>query len=127
MANDGRACLQASTRAATRLRSPTRRGLFGGALILLAASVAACTTGSVLSLEPAVDVGSSTAAVPRIETPVQPSVETAAVMPPTTGLQTLVPSDPYLVGYPRMDPPVAPQMEVRPTTCRRKRSTAAAN
>ena len=29
--------------------------------------VAACTTGSVLILEPAVDVGSSTAAVPRIE------------------------------------------------------------
>jgi hypothetical protein len=101
MANPGRAGLPHSSRA-KRLLSAS---LFGGALVLLAA----CTTGSVLSLEPAVDVGSSTAAVPRIEPAYAAApVETAAVVPPqTTGLQTLVPSDPYLVGYPRMDPPIA--------------------
>jgi len=95
--------------------------LFGSALVLLAA----CTTGSVLSLEPAVDVGSSTAAVSRVQPaynapPVEPvypapPVETAAVVPPQGGgMQTLVPSDPYLVGYPRVDPPVAPQMDDQP-------------
>jgi hypothetical protein len=121
MANDGRACLPRSSRA-RRLLSAS---LFGGALALLAA----CTTGSVLSLEPAVDVGASTATVPRIETPAPryeqpaPSVQLAAVPPPTTGLQTLVPSDPYLVGYPRMDPPVAPETNYLPPEeidCRRE-------
>jgi hypothetical protein len=119
MANDGRACPQASSRA----KQAWPRSLFGGTLIFLAASVAACTTGSVLSLEPAVDVGSSTAAVPRIETSAPPQVEIAAVTPPTTGLQTLVPSDPYLVGYPRMDPPAAPQTDYLPPEeidCRRE-------
>ena len=97
--------------------------------------VAACTTGSVLNLEPAVDVGSSTSAVARIQ-PVYaaptvepgysaPQVETAAVVPPQGGgLQTLVPSDPYLVGYPRMDPPVAsPETNYLPpeeVDCRRE-------
>jgi hypothetical protein len=103
MAND-RACPPSSLRA----RRVVSASLFGGALVLLAA----CTTGSVLSLQPAVDVGSSTAAVPRMDNPAPPRVEMAAVMPPTTGLQTLVPSDPYLAGYPRLDPPVAsPQMD----------------
>jgi hypothetical protein len=104
MANDRRANLPPSSGA----RRVLSGSLFGGALVFVAASVAACTTGSVLSLEPAVDVGPTTAAVPRIETTAPPRVETAAITPPeTTGLQTLVPSDPYLVGYPRMDPPVA--------------------
>lgn len=98
MANDRHPRLPPSPRT-TRLLSAS---LFGGALMLLAA----CTTGSVLSLEPAVDVGSSTAAVARVDRPAPP-VEVAAVTPPTTGPQTLVPSDPYLVGYPRMDPPLA--------------------
>ena len=113
----------AGTDMTMRRRYATVRAIFGGAIILLAASVAACTTGSVLSLEPAVDVGSSTASVPRIEQPA-PRVEmAAAVPPPTTGLQTLVPSDPYLVGYPRMDPPVAPQTNYLPAEeidCRRE-------
>jgi hypothetical protein len=66
-----------------------------------------------LSLEPAVDVGASTASVPRLNGPAPAPVQTAAVLPPqpTTGLQTLVPSDPYLVGYPRIDPPATPQMD----------------
>jgi hypothetical protein len=106
-----------------RRRNAMTRVTFGGALILLAASVAACTTGSVLSLQPAVDVGPSTASIPRIEEPA-PRVELAAVTPPTAGLQTLVPSDPYLVGYPRMDPPVAsPETNYLPSEeidCRRE-------
>jgi len=103
-----------------------------GALLLL---VAACTTGSVLSLEPAVDVGSSTASVPRFDQPAphiesqpvpsfEPAPQTAAVVrTPGAGLQTLVPSDPYLVGYPRMDQPVAPQDNFLPSDevdCRRE-------
>lgn len=96
MANDGRASQPRPDR--ERFRLP--RLFAGGAVTAFALLVAACTTGSVLSLEPAVDVGASTAAVPR--------VETAVARPPTgDGLQTLVPSDPFLVGYPRPDPPVA--------------------
>ncbi len=115
MAND-RACPPASVGA----RRVLPASLFGCALVLLAA----CTTGSVLSLEPAVDVGASTAAVPRIDTPAPPRVDMAAITPPTTGMQTLVPSDPYLVGYPRMDPPVAsPETNYLPpeeVDCRRE-------
>src|SRR5690606_25592371 len=33
-----------------------------------------------------------------------------------TGLQTLVPSDPYLAGYPRIDPPVAPETNTLPSS-----------
>lgn len=121
MATEGRVRLQVF--ACTRTTST--RLLCAGALALLAASVAACTTGSVLSLEPAVDVGSSTSSVPRMEAPAPPRVEMAAVVSPrTTGLQTLVPSDPYLVGYPRMDAPVlAPQGDYLPPEeidCRRE-------
>lgn len=120
MANDGR--IRPQTSAGMKIRP--RRPYLGGAIVLLAASVAACTTGSVLTLQPAVDVGTSTAAVPRIESPVMQSVETAAVRPPrATGLQTLVPSDPYLAGYPRMDPPAAPQVQFMPqdeVDCRRE-------
>lgn len=55
------------------------------------ATVSACTTGSVLSLEPAVDVGAQTAAIPS-----------------GGGLQTLVPSNPYMTAaYPRMDEPLS--------------------
>jgi len=74
MAKNGRAGMHMNM----RRRNATVRAIFGGALGLLAASVAACTTGSVLSLEPAVDVGSSTASVPRIEQPA-PRVEMAAI------------------------------------------------
>ncbi len=103
-----------------------RRAVSG---VLIAASLAACTTGSVLSLEPAVDVGSSTASVPRIEQPGPlepqvPPVEMAAVVRPQgTGLQTLVPSDPYLAGYPRPDRPAAPDTAYMPpdeVDCRRE-------
>ncbi len=129
----------------------------GAAFVVLAASVAACTTGSVLSLEPAVDVGPSTASIARVEPPAATTsaVETFAPpaatfgTPPTTlqaqaetfggpaaemmepeapaqvqvaqasprqgvGLQTLVPSDPYLAGYPKPDMPEAPAYNPMP-------------
>lgn len=66
-----------------------RRIRFVVAIAALAA-VSACTTGSVLTLEPAVDVGATT----------------AAVIPAPT-VQTIAPPDSYVtVAYPRMDEPV---------------------
>ncbi len=151
-----------------------------GGAVLLVAAVASCTTDSLMSMRPEVDVGTQTAAVaPRVmpsapalapvepnlapvepmpapmepmpapavapvepsfeptDTPIdvesadatmdaetdepsaatiQPSIEPAqpqiaAIIPPSSvkprGLQTLVPSNPMMVGYPRMDPPAA--------------------
>ena len=133
----------------------------GAILTILAASAAACTTGSVLSLQPAVDVGPPTASIPRVETaaaavpvetfsppaetlappadtlaaqadalatssedPVEPPVRTASATPRQgIGLQTLVPSDPYMAGYPRPDQPPAPQYNPMPSDevdCRRE-------
>jgi hypothetical protein len=61
------------------------------------AALSACTTGDVFNLQPAVDVGSQTAAVPP------------AAVPQYAGLQTLVPSNPYMTAaYPRMDEPFDP-------------------
>ena len=157
----------------------TQRLRAGALFAMLAASVAACTTGSVLSLEPAVDVGPTTASIARVQTetvapqpqmaPASVPFETAraplpsesvlidqsysvdqgypvnqgipvdsvseavasapspeAVTPPAgtsaperpvrtaslaprqgVGLQTLVPSDPFMSGPPRNDPPAA--------------------
>lgn len=130
----------------------------GALFVLLAASVAACTTGSVLSLEPAVDVGPSTASIQRVETQAMaPRMSMASAAPAQTldaqaetfaapaetfapagvlsapaetteppvqvaqasprqgvGLQTLVPSDPYLAGYPKPDMPEAPAYNPMP-------------
>ncbi|RUW32081.1 extensin, partial [Mesorhizobium sp. M1E.F.Ca.ET.041.01.1.1] len=49
---------------------------------LAVAAVSACNTGDVFSLQPAVDVGSQTAAVPEA--------------PQYSGMQRLVPSNPYM-------------------------------
>jgi hypothetical protein len=63
--------------------------VIGACAALAIAAVSACTTGSVLTLEPAIDVGTTTAAVPAYPQ-----------------MQTLVPSDPYMTAaYPRMDAP----------------------
>ncbi len=60
-----------------------------GAVALVAGLIAtACTTDDVMTLRPDVDVGTQTAALPG------------------SGMQRLVPSDPYLAGYPRVDPPL---------------------
>ncbi|MBL8576701.1 MAG: extensin family protein [Mesorhizobium sp.] len=129
------------------------RAISSVGLVALATFLAACTTGSVLSLQPAVDVGSSTASVPRVAEPLprgmvlqdvqspdlqSPTVQQSVVQSPTVeqtdvfspdmqaevpaevqtaavvrsgqgaGMQALAPKDPYLAGYPRMDPPAAP-------------------
>ncbi len=81
----------AATLAARKLRC-NRFGLPGLAAAVAVAAVSACTTGDVLNLQPAVDVGAQTAAVPQYG-----------------GMQRLVPSDPYVnAGYPRMDEPIGP-------------------
>jgi hypothetical protein len=82
---------------------PRARAIWcGGALILLAA-LAACTTDDVMSLRPDVDVGAQTAAVPA------------------RGLQSLVPSNPVMAAYPRLETPAAPTptMSADDIACRR--------
>src|SRR5688572_25524919 len=82
---------------------PRARAIWcGGALILLAA-LAACTTDDVMSLRPDVDVGAQTAAVPA------------------RGLQSLVPSNPMMAAYPRLETPAAPTltMSADDIACRR--------
>lgn len=73
------------------------------AALVLTTVLAACSTENVLSLRPDADLGPRAGASGR-------------------GLQTLVPSDPYLAGYPRFDSPAAqtlayPQEEA---DCRRE-------
>ena len=82
-------------------------GLIAGVAI---ATISACTTGDVFALQPAVDVGSQTAAVPQPDTPQY------------SGMQRLVPSNPYMTqaAYPRMDEPMSPteQMPASEIDCR---------
>ena len=87
-------------------RSKRMRAVAGGvAAMAVLATVSACNTGSVLNLEPAVDVGTQTSAVPQY-----------------SGMQRLVPSNPYMTSaaYPRMDTPMSPveQMPASETDCR---------
>ncbi|WP_019171353.1 extensin family protein [Pseudaminobacter salicylatoxidans] len=138
----------------------TRIAAIGGVALVIAATIASCSTEGVL--RPDVDIGMQTAAVPpRIVppaptlAPVEPTpapvmpdlapleptfgttddmalpaesdepdepviqiapattpAQVAAVIPPGSvkpkGLQTLVPSNPMMVAYPRMDSPMAP-------------------
>lgn len=93
----------AVARQSNRARSTAFRLITGLAI----AAVSACTTGDVFSLQPAVDVGSQTAAVPDV--------------PQYSGMQRLVPSNPYMTAaYPRMDPPMSPveQMPASEVDCR---------
>lgn len=81
------------------------------AALSILATVAACTTGDVFELKPAVDVGSTTSAVPRM----------APAAPELSGMQTLVPSNPYMTAaYPRMDEPMSPveQLSSEEIDCR---------
>jgi hypothetical protein len=90
--------------AAMVARQSKRAAMMAAGLALVALS--ACNTGSVLSLQPAVDVGSQTAAVPQYE-----------------GMQKLVPSNPYMTAaYPRMDEPMSEpeQMPASETDCRQQ-------
>lgn len=86
------------------MRSQRKPLAIGACAILALATVSACTTGSVLSLEPAVDVGTTTAAVPAYPQ-----------------LQTVAPSDPYVTAaYPRMDAPVPEPMPADQIDCRKE-------
>ena len=89
----------------TIARQSKRAALLAAGLTL--AAVSACNTGSVLSLQPAVDVGTQTSSVPQY-----------------TGMQRLVPSNPYMTqaAYPRMDTPMSPveQIPASETDCRQQ-------
>lgn len=88
---------------------------------LAIAAISACTTGSVLSLEPAVDVGSQTSAVPKYAGPKYARPKYAGRK--YAGMQSLVPSNPYMTAaYPRMDEPMAPteQMPASEVDCRKE-------
>jgi hypothetical protein len=89
--------------------------LLTAAALLLVALATACSTENVLGLRPDVDVGTSTAALPRAEIAVPvnevgPQVEPAAppidLMAPQT--DEIAPEEPIEVAYPRLDDPVEP-------------------
>ncbi|MEI9400972.1 extensin family protein [Mesorhizobium sp. Cs1330R2N1] len=96
--------------AAARRDKRARIMLAGLAAGVAIATISACTTGDVFALQPAVDVGSQTAAVP------QPDASQYS------GMQRLVPSNPYMTqaAYPRMDEPMssAVQMPASEIDCR---------
>ena len=85
-------------------RAAGRRAAMGA--LAAACAVSACNTGDVFNLQPAVDVGTQTAAVPQY-----------------TGMQRLVPSNPYMTAaYPRMDMPASPleQLSSDEIDCRKE-------
>ena len=87
-----------------------KRLLLGGALLTIVATVAACTTGGVLSLEPTVDVGSQTSAIPMASAPIATAPAPMTLQPPAT-----------MAAYPRLSDPV-PQSSFMPddeADCRR--------
>jgi len=96
--------------AAARRNKRARVTVVGLAAGVAIATISACTTGDVFALQPAVDVGSQTAAVPQPDTPQY------------SGMQRLVPSNPYMTqaAYPRMDEPMSPteQMPASEIDCR---------
>ncbi|MBA3447765.1 MAG: extensin family protein [Pseudaminobacter sp.] len=85
------------------LQSRNARAFWRAGAMLLAVFATACTTESVMSLRPDVDVGMQTAAIPR------------------SGLQRLVPSNPFMAAYPRFNAPASPleTMPVDEIDCRR--------
>lgn len=118
-------------RMARARKSPGLRLLAGGVAVLLAAGLASsCTTESLMSMRPDIDVGTQTAAVrpaasPLMDTPPADASppEDVTPAPALAGLQTLVPSNPYMVSYPRADPPLAPpsmSMPAEEMDCRKE-------
>lgn len=131
---------------------PRQRLLWlAAALAATGLGVSACTTGDVFALQPAVDVGSQTASLPRAaiaqqaepapimvprsqtmaSAPIEPTldaqaeqlgqiepqmpqpVQTASLAPAQgRGMQTLVPSNPYMVAYPKPEDPSTLQRTV---------------
>ncbi|MBZ9766412.1 extensin family protein [Mesorhizobium sp. CA6] len=96
--------------AAARRSKRARITIAGLAAGVAMAAISACTTGDVFALQPAVDVGSQTAAVPQPDAPQY------------SGMQRLVPSNPYMTqaAYPRMDEPMSSleQMPASEIDCR---------
>lgn len=100
-----------------RQASASRPALLG--MLLSAALLAAsCTTGDVMALQPAVDVGQRTAAVASPALAPEPVVAQQQL----TGMQTLVPSNPMMVAYPRVEQPLStpPVMPAGEAECRRQ-------
>jgi hypothetical protein len=100
-----------------------RRGCAAG---LLAALATACSTESVMSLRPDVDVGVQTAGVPAA-VPMTPAPADAIAPAPVESMAavpadpTQAPADPTLAAYPRFEVPAEPQdvMPADEVDCRR--------
>lgn len=109
----------------SRMRAPRR----GVAALVLAALITACSTENPLGLRPDVDVGTSTAGVPRAEIvqqvadidpevepsapqfePIDPRFQQTDPQANSTGPQTeeIATDEPIEVAYPRVDDPVEP-------------------
>jgi hypothetical protein len=88
------------------LRAAGARPVAGAALALAAAAfVSACTVTDLLSPRPDVEIRSRSAVIPQ------------------SGLQRLIPSNPYMTGYPRFQNPLASPPSVMPAqevACRRE-------
>jgi hypothetical protein len=104
--------------------SAKRRAGLGVVMGLVICVVSACTTGNVFTLEPAVDVGTTTAAVPDFAPPTAPEpVVTAAsispapatpIVPAPIAAQPVPNNTPVvMVGYPHINNPVTPSIEPR--------------
>jgi hypothetical protein len=103
------ALLRAARNVARRPR-PVRIVGFGAVAGLALCIISACTTGNVFTLEPAVDVGTQTAAVPDFAPPATP--EPPPVMPKPAVSESLPTDNPVMtVGYPHIDNPAAPMIE----------------
>ena len=86
------------------------RGRRGAIAVAAVITLSACTASAVLDPTPPVDIGTRTAALPRA----------AAAYP---GMQALVPSNPYMTGYPQFRPPMTQPRNLMPAAeadCRRR-------
>jgi len=88
-----------------------RRAAVLAALLAAAMIATSCSPSGVLSLTPEVDIGARTDAIPA-------AAAAVPAAPSGRGLQSLVPSNPYMAAYPRFSPPVSepavmPAEEVR--------------
>ncbi|MCO6049887.1 extensin family protein [Mesorhizobium sp. RP14(2022)] len=92
------------------------------ALLALSSVLSACSTDGVLDMDgprPTATLAPMSAPVSApMSAPLDPAVDDEE----SGGFQRLVPSDPYLVGYPRMDPPASPmiQLSAEEADCRRQ-------
>lgn len=112
---------------AAQSRAPVASVLAMAAVaIIFGAGISACTTGDVFALQPAVDVGTSTASLPMADpapqsfpepmaaittapemTPMEPAPQTAMLMP-APDVQRVAPANTILAAYPRLENPSTP-------------------